>query len=526
MAADEPPAQQGSADGKLNSALFGFAESFVKQELLQLSRECDDHLGRDHVPKLRALYREVDKERDAFEHHKERLIRGLREKLQMLQADDATVDAITSPLAAMAPKYLGVIPSASTLAIRPPTPLMTPVRDNNSYFNTVLGSNAFSLQPAPPGQGSAPPAIESAPNPRESVGSPGKPLGSPEMSLVSPGVSVASPKPMGSIDGQVQAQVMAESSMARATPKRPRAQSRPSARSSPAKRPKREGERIKKGKQLPDISRKVAFPNLETGECIFRHSARRGFFVIRCDRPECGGFFTDPPLVYNRAIKHFQKHGDAGPDNTELTNELIFDRFACQIEGCELASKYWIREHLGSVPHTFEPGKTRRRKSHADTQDSIVKSQEDDRQFTHSAKGESEEELEDETPRRRLRTVPRPDYAEMVANKDPWNASDAESERTSHTTKNSRASSISKRKPTKVNEQPSPSAWKTINSVPLVSNLEEEEPEVPNPSVIHQNSGLEDPRRVEEAKNSLGKQHRGPVGSSLLALSTMEVRAA
>lgn len=33
-----------------------------------------------------------------------------------------------------------------------------------------------------------------------------------------------------------------------------------------------------------------------------------------------------------------------------------------------------------------------------------------------------------EKPRRRLRNVPRPDYAEMVANKDPWNAPEMEIE--------------------------------------------------------------------------------------------------
>lgn len=41
---------------------------------------------------------------------------------------------------------------------------------------------------------------------------------------------------------------------------------------------------------------------------------------------------------------------------------------------------------------------------------------------------QSDREAEHEKPHRARRNVPRPDYAEMVANKDPWNASEAEIE--------------------------------------------------------------------------------------------------
>lgn len=64
-------------------------------------------------------------------------------------------------------------------------------------------------------------------------------------------------------------------------------------------------------------------------ECIFRHVGRKGFFVVRCDFCE-SGFFTEPPLLYNRALKHFQKHGEAILDGEELTNEFIFKKFAFQ----------------------------------------------------------------------------------------------------------------------------------------------------------------------------------------------------
>lgn len=64
------------------------------------------------------------------------------------------------------------------------------------------------------------------------------------------------------------------------------------------------------------------------------------------------------------------------------------------------------------------------------------KRQEEDNNYTPSSKlhgpvaeDESDEgELQSEKPRRTRRSVVRPDYAELVANKDPWNLSDADSE--------------------------------------------------------------------------------------------------
>ncbi|KAI0097041.1 hypothetical protein F4776DRAFT_658552 [Hypoxylon sp. NC0597] len=330
MTEETPPGDHGSPVGKLNNALSDFASGFVKKELQQLTRERDDALARSHVPKLRALLREVDRERQAFEQDKEKLIQGLRKKLELLEVDPDTIESAIAELNLVAPKYLTIIPSASTLTIRPPTPFMSPVRDN--YFSTVLGADILSA--APP---SGPQALgQGIPNSVKGRCS------SPTNINVS---SSAGPN----IDHQIQSQILSENSIANLTPKRPGTEGDGTAS---AKR-----RRVDSGKTLSraqsDIFRKIAFPNLETGERIFRHSERQGFFVIRCNRLNCQtGFFTDPPLAYNRALKHFQSHGETGPDGEELSNEYIFENFACEIEGSSMVSKYWIKEHLGPSPHT------------------------------------------------------------------------------------------------------------------------------------------------------------------------------
>ncbi|KAL7622632.1 hypothetical protein AAE478_008145 [Parahypoxylon ruwenzoriense] len=414
MTDEAPPGDNGGHDGKLNSlnnALSDFASSYVKKELQQLTRERDDALARSHVPKLRALLREVDKERQAFEEDKEKLIQGLRQKLELLQVDTEIIENVITELNPVAPKYLGLIPSASTLTIRPPTPVMSPIRDN--YFSTVLSSNVSASAIPPSAQG-----------PDQGISSPANGHRS------SPTNITVSPTTGPGVDHQVQDQVLSESSIASQAMKRSSIDSKDSDAGGAKRR------RVDSVKSTPirgktDIFRKIAFPNLETGERIFRHSERQGFFVIRCDRPNCTtGFFTEPPLTYNRALKHFQIHGEKGPDGGELTNEYIFEKFACEIEGSSMVSKYWIKEHLGPSPHTFAPGKSRSRTTHAEATNPRKRlDQVNDKNYTPSSKVRahiisigSDEESEGEKPRRTPRSVVRPDYAELVANKDPWNS--------------------------------------------------------------------------------------------------------
>ncbi|KAI5919602.1 hypothetical protein F4810DRAFT_497383 [Camillea tinctor] len=480
MAAEPNPMDHASPGGKLSSAMSDFALSFVKQELLQLARERDDILGRTYVPKLRALLREVDQEREAFESDKERLVRGLREKLELLQVDVGIIDHVVSQLHPMTPKYLSVIPSASILTIRPPTPVITsPSRDNN-YFSTVLGADTRSSRPSPvtPQQNQLSPDLGTIRH------------RSPKTELHS------SPRAAPYVDRPVQPQITAQSPIvtpiATPNPKRPRTGGKTSHGHSSPKRQRTDGRKASQETVRPEIARKIAFPNLETTECIFRHSDRKGYFVIRCNRPDCkSGFFSEPPLVYNRAIKHFQKHGETGPNGEELTNDYIFDNFACQIDGYDMASKYWIKEHLGSSPHTFTPGRTPRTKpSHIDIQ-TILHKQEEleklDKDFVPAIKARestSSRESDDDEPqpektRRPARNVPRPDYAELVANKDPWNTSDADSERTSLTGKVSRASSVSKRKSTKPNGTASPATSNTVTPISSTSKAHATEPVKP-----------------------------------------------
>ncbi|KAI1453362.1 hypothetical protein F4805DRAFT_378864 [Annulohypoxylon moriforme] len=333
MAEETPPDDHGSPRGKLfNTAISDFASTYVKTELHQLARERDDALARSHVPKLRALLREVDQERQAFEQDKEKLIRGLRKKLELLEVDPDIIETTIAELTLVMPKYLSIIPSASTLTIRPPTPFLSPVRDN--YFSTVLGADPLSGPPPLASQildqGTANTAKGRHPSPTN--------------------INV-SPSTCPNVDRQTQNQIPSESSAANQTPKRA---STDGDGNSSAKRRRVDGGKILSRTQS-DIFRKIAFPNLETGERIFRHVNRPGLYVIRCNRSNCQtGFFTDPPLAYNRALKHFQNHGETGQDGEELTNEYIFENFACEIEGSSMVSKYWIKEHLGPSPHTCE----------------------------------------------------------------------------------------------------------------------------------------------------------------------------
>ncbi|KAH9993478.1 hypothetical protein F4779DRAFT_631867 [Xylariaceae sp. FL0662B] len=462
--ADKPASSSHSSPGsKLTTALSDFASSYVRKELQQLIREQDDALARSHVPKLRALLREIDKERQAFEQDKESLIHRLRKKLDLLEVDAVTVEAAVAELKPLVPKYLSIIPSASTLTVRPPTPYMSPVRD--TYFHTVLGADVASNL--------SPPSLPPLDQP------PSTPIKTSRSSQTDVNFS---PKAVAGIDPQLQDQVMAESSVPTQSLKRP-SNALGNESQSGGKRQRVEGIKSSIRVAQSDISRKIAFPNLETGECIFRHSDRSGFFVIRCNRANCkSGFFTEPPLAYNRALKHFQRHGENGPDGEDLTNEYIFEQFACQIEGSNMVSKYWIKEHLGASPHTFTPGKSRPKASQADALSGVQKQEENDEDYTPSARAQdsvsmngSEVEVEAEVEvvveklRRTPRSVQRPDYAELVANKDPWNSADAESDRvTPRVSKEARTSATSDRKPSKANSSRSSSTSKTSTPV-LVS---------------------------------------------------------
>lgn len=126
--ASEPALDHGSPNTKLNSAISDFAASFVKRELQQLTRECDEMLGSVQVPKIRSLLVEVDKERQVFEDARKKMLQNLHKKLEALEVDDNIISSTISELQAMYPAYLDAIPSSTVLSVLP----ITPTRSSSS----------------------------------------------------------------------------------------------------------------------------------------------------------------------------------------------------------------------------------------------------------------------------------------------------------------------------------------------------------------------------------------------------------
>lgn len=111
---------------KLNNAMSNLAASFIKKELLQLTRECNEDLNRLHVPQLHALLVEVDKRRQSFEDAKNTMLQDLKVKLEAFNVDSGVIDSVITDLQNMRPAYLNVIPSASSLDDRLLTPTDSP----------------------------------------------------------------------------------------------------------------------------------------------------------------------------------------------------------------------------------------------------------------------------------------------------------------------------------------------------------------------------------------------------------------
>ncbi|KAI1125463.1 hypothetical protein F5Y10DRAFT_9053 [Nemania abortiva] len=421
-------------DAQLNAAFLEFAPKYMKDQLERLAQECDQRLERELLPELQAILRRIDRERDAFEEHKRDAARDLRSQLDLHQFDAAAVDDAIGELHAVAPRYLALLPSASSFAL--PISASTSLSETSATISSV---RAFETPEADKVSQNAASAISTSETSNHSAQ-----CSSDQTKLRTPAT-----KPP-SLDSQVQAQVIAESSIVSRSPKRARL-SHQKESDTPSKH-----QATIKDNDLGD-ERRVAFPNLKTGECIFRHAGRKGFFVVRCDYCE-PGIFTEPPLLYNRALRHFQRHSEVASNYGQLTNDIIFERFACQVDGGEMVSKYWIKEHLGAMPHTFSPTVSSKDISQAnDAEDIVRKHQEIDDDFSPPSPKlrrslwdhESDREKVHKKPRRTLRNLPRPDYAEMVANKDPWNAPEFEPERMVKTVDISRSTAPIKRRITK-----------------------------------------------------------------------------
>ncbi|KAI1735629.1 hypothetical protein F4680DRAFT_434618 [Xylaria scruposa] len=404
---------------QFDAAIIDFAPKYMKEQLEQLARECDQRLERQLLPRLHALLREIDQERDAFEQHKWDAARRLREHLTLLPLDAAVVEDAVAQLHAVNPRRLAHLPTASSLAL--------PAFDSASL--------------SPPGTSASSDSAFGTPDEDTSSHAPVSPRSTPETLSDAVQGSITQTQPWTlptespPCENEIQAQVLAERSTVSCGLKRLKVDGQDEGNVL-SKRQRTINEKAP-GVVQSQVERRIAFPNLETGECIFRHAERKGFFVVRCSfcKP---GYFTAPPLLYNRALKHFQNHDKAIPSGEkEMTNEYIFEKFAIQVDGDEMASKYWIQEHLGEMPHTFVPVGSSRNKLHAEgIKEMMCRHQEIEYDFStpspnlrESFRGrQSDREAEHEKPRRARRNVPRPDYAEMIANKDPWNASETETE--------------------------------------------------------------------------------------------------
>ncbi|KAI3330263.1 hypothetical protein F4824DRAFT_505305 [Ustulina deusta] len=438
-----------SLDVQLNAALLDFAPRYMKDQLEHLAHECDQRLERELLPQLHAILRQVDQERDAFEEHRQDAARDLRDRLNLLRFDAAAIEHAIGQLQVVAPRYLALFPSASSLAL--------PVTASSAVSASASRSTS-STAASPTG------VFDDTPD--ADIGShiAASPASTPETSNHGAQDSTARTKPWipsrdpPNLDHQIQSPVTAECSMVSCSPKRRKAE-RQAERDSPYKRQKTANENISSGVVPPEIKGRVAFPNLMTGGMVaipsFPHIGPKASFLMFSEPPMLfEGIFTEPPLNNDRALKHFQEHEKDTSSEEELTNESIFERFALQVDGDEMASKYWITEHLGEEPHTFTPMTSPQDAPQADhTEDIIHRNEETDDDFCPlflrlrdpARSRQSDREGEDEKPRRSLRNVARPDYAEMVA---PWSA-EVDIERTSKGVKVTRSTASSKRRLTK-----------------------------------------------------------------------------
>ncbi|RYP18531.1 hypothetical protein DL765_003906 [Monosporascus sp. GIB2] len=333
MASGSGPGDHGSPNNKLNGAISEFAASFIKKELEQLASDYDEVLARVHVPKIRRLLMEVDEKRQEFDDAKKGMVQTLRKKLEALEVDGSTINSALSDLQKMCPDYLDVIPRASVLNIRPGSPT------KSSSSDSRLSSPGDSLDIAIDQDNSASlirPVDDENPNVDGHRHSP-------------KGIGGNSHAAGMNIDGDVQEQPIAESFGTNNSQKRSRDEAFES--ETDEGMPLRKGLAIKTGIIFP---RKISAEEVNPEEIVFQHSGVKGYYVIRCDQPSCASLhFTEPPLIYRRAVKHFERHrsGNTSEPVGELTEQEVFEKYAIEVRGVEDESREWLAAHTGGKPH-------------------------------------------------------------------------------------------------------------------------------------------------------------------------------
>ncbi|KAI1432539.1 hypothetical protein GGR50DRAFT_589319 [Xylaria sp. CBS 124048] len=473
-------------NANLNQSLSRFASNFMKQKLESLAKEYDRSIERQFLPRLLAVVREIDEGRAAFEAVQRDAARELRDQMGLLRCAPSQVDDAVKQLETVAPRYLTAIPSASHLTalgsgLAATSMFGTLVPSNRAAARQQLNKNGHNrgsvtfMAPLvvhtqmPLAQNTitaatGPPVLEHQAS-SSSLSSLGSSLASfserptPAQNTTrlsrtdSPSLSLNNQRP----DQEVI--VITDSDGGSDSSKRSGKDHHDG--DVPNKRQKTANEENTSDVDRSRTARHVAFENLNIGERVFRHAEKTGYFIIRCNY--CvPGTFIDPPFdEKNRALTHFRKHSDATSGNEELTNEMIFEKFSHQVDGVENATRHGALEHLGATPHTFIPAGSsskdpssidaeeikRRRKTIHDPFTPVPShsprklrnsSQRSGRQSQSSSVDfdfEPEVEVDVEVPEKRLprrtpRNIPRPDYAEMVANKDPWSVPEAEVEKT------------------------------------------------------------------------------------------------
>ncbi|RYP89828.1 hypothetical protein DL770_004039 [Monosporascus sp. CRB-9-2] len=391
MASGLGPGDDGSPSRKLNGAISDFAASFVKKELEQLARNYDEVLARVHVPKIRLLLMEVDEKRQAFDDAKNGMVQTLRKKLEALEVDGSTINSALSDLQKMYPDYLDAIPRASVLKIRPGSPT------TSSSSDSRLSSPGDSLDIAIDQDNSTSliqPVDDENPNVDDHRRS------STRVDGNSHGAGI-------NMDRDVQ-----EQSIAEIETNNSQKRSRDEAFESETDEgmPSRKGLATKTESNFP---RKIWAEEVNPEEIVFQHSGLKGYYVIRCDQASCASLhFTEPPLIYRRAVKHFERHrsGNTSEPVGELTEQEVFEKYA--IEGNGL-------QRTPAANRTYGDSAKKTRKEPEDK--NYTPSRHPSSLISAKDSDDNEYELENENPRGHLRRVPRQDYAELVMGRFAWN---------------------------------------------------------------------------------------------------------
>ncbi|RYP09929.1 hypothetical protein DL764_000971 [Monosporascus ibericus] len=344
MASGSDLGDHGSPSRKLNVAISDFAASFVKKELEQLARDYDEVLARVHLPKIRLLLMEVDEKRQAFDDAKNGMVQTLRKKLEALEVDGRIITSTLEGLQKMYPDYLDTIPRASVLEIRPGSSRrsLSSLRISSASPTTSSSSDSRLSSPGD----SLDMAID-----QDDSASLIQPVGdeTPNVDDRRSSTRVGGNSRGAGMNMDRDVQPMTETYGTNNSQKRSRDEAFES--ETDEGMPSRKGPATKTEANFP---RKIRAEEVNPEEIVFQHSGLKGYYVIRCDEASCASLhFTEPPLIYRRAVKHFERHrsGNTTEPVGELTEQEVFEKYAIEVNGVEDESREWLAAHTGGKPH-------------------------------------------------------------------------------------------------------------------------------------------------------------------------------